>query len=386
MSNPMQEFWRFENSASNENEATLYIYGDIALYDMGWWNWPDDVVPHKFKNQLNALGDVEIIHVRINSNGGSVFGAYAIMNLLKSHKAQIITYNDGITASAATLIAMAGDRIISALGAVWMVHLPALWGVGGNASELQKAIEILNVITEGMLDIYQARTGMERDALLQMMSEDTWMSGNEALEKGFIDEVAGIKVEAYLNADKTTAFFNNLSVSLKDVRNKEKFVAMLPAQPAPKLPNPQNKPQEPKDIKEDAVMNLADLKAKHPEIYNAAVQEGIAQATSMDVITQARSESTATERDRIKKIDDMALPGMEALTNKAKFETCITAEQYAMEIIKAQKERGIDYLSASKADAAAAGLNEVPNAGGAQLNDDAEVDALLASLAAEDNE
>jgi len=371
----MENFWRFENSTSGESEATLYIYGDIALYDMGWWNWPDDVVPNKFKNQLNALGDVDTIHVRINSNGGSVFGAYAIMNLLKSHKAQIITYNDGIAASAATLIAMAGDRIISALGAIWMIHLPATWGIGGNVHELQKAIEILNVITEGMLDIYHARTGIERDTLLQMMNEDTWMSGSDALERGFIDEVSGLQVEAYLNADKTTAFLNKLPISLKDVRNKEAFVAMLPAKTESKPPIHQISNHAPQNKKEETVMNLADLKANHPEIYNAAVQEGITQASSSEAITNARTEGVTAERARIQEITNMALPGMETLTSSAMFETGITAAEYAMEIIKAQKEKGVNYLNSAKADAEELGNVK---AAGAPMDDTAEEEALLA--------
>ena len=117
--NEKQEFWRFENSLNENKEATLHIYGDIMQHDMQHWNFPDDVVPHRFIKELNALDDVSTIHVRINSNGGSVFGAYAIMNLLKSHSAEIITYNDGIAASAATLIAMAGDKIVSALDSVY---------------------------------------------------------------------------------------------------------------------------------------------------------------------------------------------------------------------------------------------------------------------------
>jgi ATP-dependent Clp protease protease subunit len=109
---------------------------------MGNWNFPDDVVPNKFKDELNDLGDVSTINVRINSGGGSVFAAYAIMNLLKAHKARIIVHIDGIAASAATLIAMAGDKIISALGSVFMVHLPSTWA-WGNSNEIQKTIDAL---------------------------------------------------------------------------------------------------------------------------------------------------------------------------------------------------------------------------------------------------
>ena len=368
------DFWKFENSVSGSSagtEATLYIYGDICFYDLEWWHWPDDVVPHRFKNDLAALGDVDTIHVRINSNGGSVFGAYAIMNLLKTHKAQIITYNDGIAASAATLIAMAGNRIVSSLGSVWMIHLP-LTTVTGNAEDLKKAIEILGKITESMADIYHAKTGIDRDELMKMMNEDKWMTGKEALEKGFVDEVSGLKVEAFISEDSATAFFNGLAVELKTIRNKEAFVAMLPVKNKPNLPG-KGQPQE-----EEITMTLAELKAKHPEVYTAAVNEGVAQSTSADVISQAKEEALKAERERIKAIDDMALPGMESLTNRAKFESGITAEQYAVEILKAQKEKGANFLAMAHEDAK--GLDEVPNAGAPQ-DGQAEEDALLAMTA-----
>ena len=335
-------FWRFENSAIEGTEvtdATLYIYGDIVQYDMEYWNWPDDVIPHRFRQELNALGDVSKIHVRINSNGGSVFGAYAIMNLLKNHSAEIITYNDGIAASAATLIAMAGDKIVSALGSVWMIHLP-LTSISGNANELEKAIEILNTITESMVDIYHARTGIEKAELLEMLKADTWMTGSGAFEKGFVDEVTDLEVVAYLGEDKKTAFFNGLNINLDKVRNKEVLASMLKTNP----PKPAQQVQATPILtvankkEEVTIMNLEDLKAKHPEIYNQAVNEGVQQGIQ-------------AERERIQTIDDMALTGMEELTNKAKYETGVTAADYAMEIIKAQKQKGINFLNAAKEDA-----------------------------------
>jgi len=362
-------FWDFKNSVDTPNEATLYIYGDIMQYDLGWWNWPDDVIPHRFRQELAAIGDdVDTIHVRINSNGGSVFGAYAIMNLLKSHKATIITYNDGIAASAGTIVAMAGDKIVTALGSVWMVHLPAV-GAVGNVHDLQKAIDILNVITESMLDIYQNRTGIDRDAMLQMMNDDTWMTGTQAKEKGFADEIAeDIEVVAYLDGDMQAAFFNGLKIDLGKVQNKEVLVAMLgaaPSEPQPKAgATPKNNtgnngatPKNPINQKEESVMNLEDLKNNHPDIFNAIFEQGV-----------------QAERARIQEIDAMALPGMDEMTNKAKYETGATAADYAVEIIKAQKVKGFTALTDAKADAKE--LDGVGNAGASQDGDDEE-QALL---------
>ena len=374
------EFWRFENTAQSAgvtetSEATLYIYGDICTYDWGEWNSPDDVVPNKFKDELKNLGNVNTIHVRINSGGGSVFGAYAIMNLLKTHKAKIISYIDGIAASAATLVAMAGDKIIASLGSIVMVHLPSTF-VWGNVNDLQKAIDILKTITESMIDIYHAKTGIEKDALRDLLNNDEWMTGAQAFEKKFVDEVADFEVKAYLSEDKATAFFNSVSVQMEKIHNKDALAAMLPIKNKPILPE-KRQPQE-----EEIIMSLAELKAKHPEVYTAAVNEGAAQSTSEDAIKQAKDEAIKAERERIKAIDDMALPGMEKLTNRAKFESGITAEQYAVQILMAQKEKGINYLSMANEDAK--DIDDVPSAGAPQDGSEAsEEDEVLAHLAKE---
>lgn len=377
-----ETFWRFENNASNNSEATLYIYGDIVTYDLRNWNWPDDVVPNKFKDELKALGDVKLIHVRINSNGGSVFAAYAIMNLLKTHSAKIITYNDGIAASAATIIAMAGDKIVTALGSVWMVHLPSTYAYG-NAHDLSKAVNVLNTITQSMIDIYHDKTGIERVELEKMLNDDTWMTGSQALEKGFVDEIAGQEVIAYLSDDRKAAFFNSVSINLDKVPSKDVLVAMLPIKS-------QTMPDAGQDKEEENTMTLADLKAKHPEVYEAAVNEGKAQSNqgvegaTKEALANARNEGikagVEAERNRMKAIDEIAMPGTEALTNRAKYETHITAEQYAVAIVKAQKEKGANYLNALQADVAE--LDDVPAAGAPQT-DETEETALLAYLASQ---
>lgn len=377
------QFWRFENVADS-GEATMYVYGDIVTYDMEDWNWPDDVVPNKFKNELNELGNVSRINVRINSNGGSVFGAYAIMNLLKNHKAEIIVHIDGIAASAATLIAMAGDKIITALGSVWMIHLPSfsIFFANLNANDLDKMKSSLSTITQSMTDIYHAKTGIAKDQLEQMMSDEKWMTGTEAQMLGFADEVTETEAVAYLNSDKQTAIFNGLTVDLSQVRNKDKLLGMLnpkPSIPAEKPPEastgsakpakaqtaPTEAPQNTNE--EESIMNLEELKAKHPDIYTAAVKDG-------------EEKGVQAERARIKEIDAMALPGMEALTNKAKFESGVTAGEFAVELIKAQKQSGAKFLNDAAADAEESGTGAVPASPNALNNDAQEEQALLAHM------
>jgi ATP-dependent protease ClpP protease subunit len=361
------QFWRFENSADAESEGTLYIYGDIVIYDFGDWNYPDDVIPNKFKDELKALGDVKTIHVRINSYGGSVFAAYAIMNLLKSHKAQIIVHGDGIVASAATIIAMAGDKIKTAVGSVWMFHMPllSLWG-SYNRKDLKEMDKVLDTITQSMLDIYNARTGIEKDKLEEMLNRDEWLTGTQAVEKGFVDEVTDWSVAAHVSADKQTAIFNGLRMDISKVCNKDALLALLKPQPAP---NPEGSggpliPKPSADVipqaankkvpeQEENIVNLNDFKNKHPEIYKEAVNEGIAQGVK-------------DERSRMQAIDSIALPGMDALTAKAKYETGITADALAVEIVKAQKAQGVNYVNNANDDAKE--LDKVPHSAPPQDN------------------
>jgi ATP-dependent protease ClpP protease subunit len=331
-------FWQFKNSANAQGEATLYIYGDIVTYDMGDWNFPDDVVPNKFRNELKALGDVRTLHVRINSGGGSVFAAYAIMNLLKSHPAGVWVYNDGIAASAATVIAMAGDRIFTALGSVWMVHLPAmsLRGVY-DAKALAKTQEALGVIQESMLEIYSERTGLPKGELETMMEAETWLTGTQAVELGLADEVVGAEAVACLSMDKRTAFFNGLAVGMDALANGERLMELLPLGQG--TGNSEAAPGVAAQKKEENRMDVQALKEQYPEVYNAVWADGA-------------QDGAGQERARMREIDALALPGMEGLVNRAKYETGATAAELAVDLIKAQKQQGERYLRQAQADAA----------------------------------
>ena len=370
----------------SSKEHTLYIYGDIIQHDLGEYNFPDDAVPNKFKNELAALGDVDTIHVRINSGGGSVFAAYAIMNMLKSHKARVITYNDGIAASAATIIAMAGDTIVTAIGSVWMIHMPKTVTFGDSEAH-KKSIEILETITDTMVDIYHTKTNINKDELREMLNKETWLTGTQALQKGLADEVSDLKVVAYLDSDKATAFFNGLNVGLDKVHNVkalEGIVGVAPLQETTQETMQEttqeifskNKEQffenrssiiaqrhcDNGAANQEDIMNITDLQTKHQDIYNDVMQLGI-----------------QAERARIQAIDSLAMPGLEELVNKAKFETGITAEALAVELIKAQKENGLEYLAQVKNDAQSLdNINpSIPDIGG---DNSEEEDAIVAYL------
>lgn len=177
-------FVRVNASAAAEKEAEVYIYGDIG----GWF---DGVVAEDFAKEIAAL-DVETLNVRINSPGGTVFDGVAIYNALAAHKARVVVHVEGIAASIASVIAMAGDEIRIGEAATIMIHKPWSFAIG-NADALRKEAEVLDTLEGGIIDIYAARTGEDRKALEGMIAAETWLRGQEAVDAGFADVMVPAK-------------------------------------------------------------------------------------------------------------------------------------------------------------------------------------------------
>lgn len=165
-----------------KNRAEIMIYDPIG----GDW-YGNGVTAQRFVDDLAALGDVKDITVRINSPGGEVFDGFAIYNALKNHPAQVHVQIDGLAASIASVIAMAGDLVTMGTGAMIMIHDP--WSIAlGDADDFRGAAEMLDQIKVGIIDAYAVRTGIDRDELSTMMDKETWLTVDEAIEKGFADE------------------------------------------------------------------------------------------------------------------------------------------------------------------------------------------------------
>jgi len=169
--------------SANGKSGELLIYDEIGP---GWW---DEGITHQaVARELREAPELAEITVRINSPGGSVRHGNAIYNELNRHKARVVVEVDSIAASAASVIAMAGDEINLAGNALLMIH--EAWGmVQGTASEMETTARVLRKMTEGAADIYAARTGRDKAELLTWMADTTWMSADEALEYGFATKV-----------------------------------------------------------------------------------------------------------------------------------------------------------------------------------------------------
>lgn len=171
---------------------------EILLYDEigeNWWSG-GGISASKFVQMLAAAGTAEPLTVRINSPGGDVFEAVAIYNALKAHPVQKTIVIDGLAASAASFIAMAGDKIIAHEGSMIMIHMP--WaGVTGTADDMRKVADLLDkVVNDSNIPIYSGRTGQPADKIKEWLAAETWFSAAEAVANGFADEVDPVKAIA----------------------------------------------------------------------------------------------------------------------------------------------------------------------------------------------
>lgn len=165
------------------NKVEILIYEQI-----GSDFWSEGISAKQFVHDLQAKGKVRQIDLRINSPGGSFFDGLAIYNTLKNHPAIVDVYIDGIAFSMASVIAMAGDTITMAKNALMMVHNPK-GVVTGSPEEIRAYLDLMEKVRESIITAYQDKTGIERDELLAMLTAETYLDADEAVAKGFADEV-----------------------------------------------------------------------------------------------------------------------------------------------------------------------------------------------------
>jgi ATP-dependent protease ClpP protease subunit len=171
-----RRWYRIENAAADE--ATVYVYDYI-----GWFA----VEAEAFVRELAAV-TAPTIHVRINSPGGNVFDGSAIYNALRAHPSRIVVHIDGVAASIASIIALAGDEIRIAEGGWYMIHNPFMVAIG-DAAEMRKMAELLDKIRAQLAGIYARRTGRELEEIYELMDAESWFGAEEAVEAGFADQV-----------------------------------------------------------------------------------------------------------------------------------------------------------------------------------------------------
>ena len=177
----MKKFWNWKNQ-TEAAERTLFLNGTIA--EESWFD--DDVTPQLFKDELmSGSGNIT---VWINSPGGDCVAAAQIYNMLMDYKGDVTVKIDGIAASAASVIAMAGTKVLVSPVSMLMIHNP-MTAAFGNSDEMQKAIEMLGSVKDSIINAYEIKTGLSRAKLSHLMDAETWMDANKAVELGFADEI-----------------------------------------------------------------------------------------------------------------------------------------------------------------------------------------------------
>lgn len=179
------KFWNWIRDESvNEADAprTLFLSGEIS--DETWFG--DEVTPKSFRSELESgTGDVQVV---INSPGGDCFAAAQIFSMLKEYRGNVHVKIDSLAASAASVIAMAGDTVsISPVGML-MIHDPSMLAFG-NTRDMEQAIDVLNEVKESIINAYSLKSGLSHAKISQLMSAETWMNAKKAKELGFVDEI-----------------------------------------------------------------------------------------------------------------------------------------------------------------------------------------------------
>ena len=190
----MNKFWNWKNrkvrndAEEETTERILELRGTIA--EESWY--ADDVTPKMFKDELlSGSGDITVY---ICSPGGDCVAAAQIYNMLSEYPGKVTVKIDAIAASAASVIAMAGDTVLMSPTGILMIHNPATIAFGDH-NEMQKAIDMLAEVKESIINAYQLKTGLSRAKLSKLMEAETWMNANKAIELGFADGIFGKKQE-----------------------------------------------------------------------------------------------------------------------------------------------------------------------------------------------
>ncbi|MBS4761179.1 Clp protease ClpP [Carnobacteriaceae bacterium zg-ZUI252] len=215
----MRKFWNWK--INNKDEHILFLNGTIA--EESWFD--DDVTPRLFKSELDKhQGDIT---VWINSPGGDCIAAAQIYNMLMNHKGEVVIKIDGIAASAASVIAMAGTKVLMSPVSMMMIHNPMTIAFG-DKEHMKQAISMLDEVKESIMNAYEIKTGLNRQKLSNMMDGETWMNVHKAIELGFCDGL----LERESNETTEVAVVSNVySKMVVENSLKEKLVEKCHIQP-----------------------------------------------------------------------------------------------------------------------------------------------------------
>lgn len=308
----MKKCWNLAK-AQTKNSADLVLYGSIGTDE--YW---DDVTDKQFRQDVMDLGDVDEIHVYVNSPGGDVFAAIAIGNVLKNHNAKVTAHIDGLAASAATIITSSCDSVIMPKNALFMIHNP--WTITwGDRNDLEKTIEELDKAKNSILETYLMKSSMEKETLSKLMDDESWLTAEEAENYGFIDEIAG-EIKNSAKAFQRNLIVNGLVFDMSGFKNMPKNIEnLVKMEDSPKrIESKQN---------ETVSLNIDIIEKDFNDIYQEILNKGILE-----------------ERKRIQEIENLEISGLEDMVKNAKFEAVMSASELAIKAVKELKNSNVKVL------------------------------------------
>ncbi|GHU42221.1 hypothetical protein FACS1894111_05790 [Clostridia bacterium] len=346
----------------NNSLTEVFVYDAIAdKQSVDWWTGEKgtEITPKLFAEELGNVSTPNIC-IRINSGGGDVFAAEAIRTQIREKRVQGKTVTckiDGICASAAVGIAAACETISIPSSAYFMIHDPTAFAYGYfNSAEFEKGKKMLDKVKQGIINAYSEKTGKSKQEISDLMTAETWYTGEEAVKNEFCDEVMfedtkeeetegeeheqeetkNVANSGVLN----TAMYRNCPTELLNSRTKAAAVYHI---------TNKNKKGVEKSME---IKTVDELREQYPELT-----------------AQVAETATGEERKRIQDIENIALPGFEGVINKAKFESPLSAADVAMNMVAEQKKQGAKYLASATEDANNSGVNEVTASGYEGAND-----------------
>lgn len=302
-------FWQIKNQVNGSGE--ILLYGPIAS-SRSWFN--DTVTPQEFARDLESLNGKDVT-VRINSGGGDVFAAHAIHNQLVAYKGRVTVIIDGLAASAATIVAMAGQKIIMPSNSMMMIHNPAI-GMDDyyTAEDLQKYVDALTAIKGSIVAAYKKRCKLSSEELEILMDAETWMGAQECLDKGFADEING-SIETVFNGN--TLIINSAKYDLTAYKN------------AASIKNCINEKEKNMSRLEEILDSLGLKIVDSPKAQNTTVQVATPVSPLPTDNSAAIEAAVAAERQRIvdlEALDSGDNAAVKAIINQAKADGKTVAE------------------------------------------------------------
>ena len=257
-----KKIWELKQAAKPD-VLDMYIYGDVEGDYYDWWTdttFVSETSANHFRDELAKYPDAKQINIYINSYGGSVFEGTAIYSQLKRHPAEKVVYVDGFACSVASVIAMAGDRVIMPRNTMMMIHDAWSFAIG-NAKQLRKAADDLDAIMAGNRQAYLVKSNgkITEEKLIELLEAETWLTADQCLEYGFADETLGQEADLTQAKQMLSKVNQSLEQQLsynKAIAAQARELANLTQKTEPKLETPPEPPSEPAPPKENKLKKL----------------------------------------------------------------------------------------------------------------------------------